>query len=81
MGKTESKGYAEIETSEYILNLDYYLHRTILVAIDALSEGIKKGTPQEGLLNLTLAVSRAEGIAKAKKIIRKKEKPEELKYV
>jgi len=61
--------FTEIEGSEYILNLNFYLHTALLEALKALGNGIKQDKVKEGLLNLTLSVSQAEGIAKAKNLL------------
>lgn len=66
--KDSPVGFTEIESTEYILNLDFYLHKAILEAIGAIGTGIKKDAPREGFLNLTISVDIAVGVATAKGI-------------
>jgi hypothetical protein len=69
MAKDSETKFIEIESSEYILNLDFYLHRAILEAIGAIGNAIKKDAPREGLLNLIMSVDIAKGIATSKGLI------------
>lgn len=66
----------ELTDSEYILNLEFYLHRSILKWQDALEAAIRQGNDIEtGLTNRGLAGDMVEGIAKAKGIIHWEELP------
>lgn len=70
--KTEegSEGVFELKDSEYILNIEFYLHRAFLKWEDALESALKseKGI-DTGLTNRFLAGDMIIGIAKAKGIV------------
>jgi len=60
----------ELSDSEHILNLEFYLHRSILKWQDALESALRQGKDIEtGLINRGLAGDMVEGIAKAKSIV------------
>ena len=60
----------ELTDSEYILNLEFYLHRAILKWQDALESALRQGKDIDtGIINRGLAGDMVEGIAKAKGII------------
>lgn len=65
-----SEGVFELKDSEYILNIEFYLHRAILKWEDALEAALKseKGI-DVGLTNRGLAGDMIIGIAKAKGVV------------
>lgn len=72
MAETDDKlgDVFELTDSEYILNLEFYLHRGIIKWQDALESALKQGKDIDaGLINRGLAGDMVEGIAKAKNIV------------
>jgi len=66
----------ELNDSEQVLNLEFYLHRSILKWQDALEAALRQGEKIDaGLVNRALAGDMIEGVAKAKKIVHWEEVP------
>lgn len=66
----------ELGDSEHVLNLDFYLHRSILKWQDAIESALKQEKNIEtGLINRGLAGDMVVGIAKAKNLIHWDEQP------
>lgn len=66
----EHKDVFELTDSEYILNLEFYLHRAILKWQDALESALRQDKAIDiGLVNRKLCGDMIEGIARAKGLI------------
>lgn len=61
--------FTEIEATENILNLDYYLHRAIIKWQDSLDIGIRQGKINDGLVARYLNAEMAVICASAKGLI------------
>lgn len=74
----EEKDVFEFEESEQVLNLDFYIHRSIMRWQDALEKAIIQGKIEDGLIARGLAAEMVVGCAKAKRLINweKQEVPE-----
>lgn len=75
----EDKEVFEFEDSEQVLNLDFYIHRSIMRWQDALEKAIIQGKIEDGLVARGLAADMVCGCANAKKLIHweKEEVPSE----
>lgn len=72
----EESDVFELTDSEHVLNLEFYLHRSILKWQDALESALKQEKDIEtGLINRGLAGDMVEGIARAKGIVHWEKKP------
>jgi len=65
----------ELDDSEMVLNLDFYLHRSIIKWQDALESAIREGKVEDGLISRGLAADMVYGCALAKKLIHWEEMP------
>jgi len=59
----------EIDDSEHVLNLGFYLHRSIMKWQDSLEAAIKLGKIEDGLISRGLSAEMVVGCAKAKGLI------------
>jgi len=59
----------ELDDSKHVLNLDYYLHRSIVKWQDALESAIKLGKLEDGLVSRGLAAEMVVGCAVAKGLV------------
>lgn len=75
----EDKNVFEFEESDQVLNLDFYIHRSIMRWQDALEKAIIQGKIEDGLVARGLAAEMVCGCATAKKLIHweKQDVPEE----
>ncbi len=68
----DKKETFELDDSKNILSLDRYLHESIMLWLHALTTAIKEGHPKSleiGLVSQSIAASRVEGCAAAKRLI------------
>lgn len=79
MASEEEREVFEFEESEQVLNLDFYIHRSIMRWQDALEKAIIQGKIEDGLVARGLAAEMVVGCATAKQLIHweKQEIPEE----
>lgn len=69
ISETEEKKTFEFEDSDQVLNLDFYIHRSIVRWQDALEKAIIQGKIEDGLVARGLAADMVCGCATAKNLI------------